>query len=177
MRYTMAVDEFDDLLEDFGRSPSILQRLMHGVYATLPVVTATGLFSRVFVVDITNSMLTLALAIVASTVLMAMAYHNLAFARGAIMRRAAAPPSRGAFRGRANEFEAAKISFEKCISSAAFWYSCGYNNCIFLLVAPLLGVYLLADKLSGDLNFLVSASAAASLALFNSKSALKAIGE
>lgn len=170
-------DEFDDLLDDFGRKPSVFKRITYLLLSLESVAVTAFLFIRIFLVDTSSSQVTLALAVIVSTVLLSLAFHNLAFAKAARIRRNAAPPTKGAFKGKASEYKAATSAFESKISSAALWYSCAYNNAIFMIVAPLLGVYLLSEKLSGDLNLLVSGTAAASLALYNSNTALKAIGE
>lgn len=171
------VDEFDELLSDFGRRPSPLKRLMYFFLALTSVAPTALLFQQVFLIDLKASTVTLSLAVLVNTALLSLAYHNLSFAKAARIRRDAHPPTKGAFKGRPDEFKKAQISFEGKISAASLWYSFAYNNTIFMIVAPLLAVYLLSEKLSGDLNLLVSGGAAAGLALFNSNTALKAIGE
>lgn len=174
----MMADEFEEL-HDFGRKPSATKRVVYLLLSLECVAVVAALFMRVFLVEIRSSQVTLSLAVIANTVLLSLAYHNLSFAKAARIRRTANPPTKNSFKGsKAKEdFEAATAAFEKKISSAALWYSCAYNNAIFMIVTPLLGVYLLSDKLSGDLNLLVSGAAGAGLALFNSNTALKAIGE
>lgn len=170
-------DEFDELLDDFGRQPSISRRLLYRLLALVSVVSTAYLFMNVFLVDVSSSQVTLALAVIVNTSLLSLAYHNLYFAKAARIRRSASPPTKGAFRGREREHRIALNTFESRIAQSALWYSCAYNNTIFMVVTPLLGVYLLSEKLSGDLNLLVSGSMAAGLAVFNSNTALKAIGE
>lgn len=170
-------DEFDDLLDDFGRRPSLLKRLIYLLLSLESVATTAFLFIRVFLVDLSASQVTLSLAVLLSTVVLSLSYHNLAFAKAARLRRNVSPPTKGAFKGRPDEYKAALDTFEGKIANAALWYSCAYNNAIFMIVAPLLGMYLLAEKVGGDLNLLLSGGAAAGLALFNSNTALKAIGE
>ncbi|CAN8073332.1 unnamed protein product [Agarophyton chilense] len=173
----MAKDDLDGLMQDFGRRPSVGRRLLYVLFAMEVVAAATFFFVRVFLVDVKTSPVTLATSALLSTIILSMSYHNLAFAHAARIRRTATAPTKGAFKGQPDRFEKAKTRFEGRISSAALWYSCAYNNALFMLVAPFLGLYVLADKLSGDLNLLVSGAAAASLALSNSRSAMKAIGE
>lgn len=170
-------DEFDELLDDFGRRPSVARRLLYLFLALLSVASTAYLFINVFLVDVSSSQVTLLLAVCVNTVLLSLAYHNLSFAKGARIRRDASPPTKGAFRGREREHKEALEAFESRIANASLWYSCAYNNTIYMIVTPLLGVYLLSDKLSGDLNLLVSGALAAGLAVFNSNTALKAIGE
>lgn len=170
-------DEFDDLLDDFGRRPSVLKRLFYILLSLEPVLVTAILFVRIFLVSISASQVTLVLAVLLAAVLLSLSYHNLAFAKAARLRRAGSPPTKGAYKGDKAAYEKAMASFEASISSASLWYSCAYNNAIFMIVTPLLGMYLLPDKVAGDLNLLLSGAAAAALALFNSNTALKAIGE
>lgn len=170
-------DELDELMDDFGRKPTITKRLLYMFLALQSVGVTAFLFINVFLVDITASQVTLLLAVILNTLLLSLAYHNLSFAKAARIRRAATPPTKGSFKGNVADYKAALQAFENKIASAALWHSCAYNNAIFMIVTPLLGVYLLSDKFSGELNLLVSGSAAAALAIFNSNTALKAIGE
>eukprot|EP00177_Eucheuma_denticulatum_P008332 GFKZ01015162.1.p3 GENE.GFKZ01015162.1~~GFKZ01015162.1.p3 ORF type:complete len:203 (+),score=27.16 GFKZ01015162.1:90-611(+) len=170
-------DEFDDLLDDFGRRPTVLRRLLYLFLALESVATTAFLFVRIFLVDTSTSQLTLAIAITVCTTILSLAFHNLSFAKAARLRRFASPPTKGAFKGKPDEFRKAQAAFESKISSAALWYSCAYNNAIFMFVAPLLGCYMFSEKVGGDLNLLLSGAAAAGLALFNSNTALKTIGE
>lgn len=170
-------DEFDDLLDDFGRKPTLAKRLFYFLMSLATVATTAFLFIRIFLVDISSSQVTLAIATILSSIFLSFSYHNLAFAKAARIRPTASPPTKGAFKGKTTEYRAALSKFDASIADAAFWYSFAYNNAIFMIVAPLLGVYLLSEKLSGDLNLLVSGAIAAGLALFNSDTALKAIGE
>lgn len=170
-------DDLDELLDDFGRRPTMTKRLIYVLLALNSVVATAFLFVKVFVVDVSASQVTLALAVIVNSVLLSLAYHNLSFAKAARIRRDANPPTKSAFKGKEKDYRAAMDVFEQKISSAALWHSCAYNNVIFMLVAPLLGVYLLSEKLSGELNLLVSGALASGLAIFNSNTALKAIGE
>lgn len=170
-------DEFGDLLDDFGRRPSILKRLLYLFLATLPVATTALLFIRLFLINTAASQVTLIIAITLSTVLLSLALHNLYFAKAARLRRFATPPSKSAFKGRMDEFKRACTVFEGKIANAALCYSVAYNNAIFMIIAPLFGCYMFSEKVGGDLNLLLSGVAAAGLALFNSNTALKAIGE
>lgn len=170
-------DEFDELLDDFGRRPTFLKRLLYLFLGLEAVATTAFLFVRIFLIDLSASQVTLSLAVITSTVILSLSYHNLAFAKAARIRRVAAPPTKGAFKSNPAEFSAAQKAFEGKISSASIWYSCAYNNAIYMLVTPLLANYLLAEKVGGDLNLLLSGGAAAGLALYNSNTALKAIGE
>lgn len=172
---TMA-DEFDDL-HDFGRKPTLSRRLIYLGLSFECVIVVAILFIRIFVVDLQASLVTLILAMILNTVLLSLAYHNLSFAKAARIRNAATPPTKSAYRGNKEDHQKALLNFDTKISQSALWYSCAYNNAIFMLVTPLLGKYLLSEKLSGDLNLLVSGAMAAGLAVFNSNTALKAIGE
>lgn len=166
-------DEIDELIS--GRAVSPATRLTHFGIALLAIIPAAMLFVQIFVVDVGRSRLTIGAAIVATAVVLGMAYQNLSIAHVERLRSASSPPTKSAFKGKKSEFEAAMSSYERKVDQAAFAYSVCYNNAIFLLTAPFVGCYIFSDKFSGDLNFLVSSSAAAGLALFNSKSALKAI--
>eukprot|EP00171_Calliarthron_tuberculosum_P011203 IDg11203t1 len=84
---------------------------------------------------------------------------------------------KNSFRNRMAHYDAAVAAHNSRISTSAFAYSFAYNNAIFLLAAPFCASYVFADKVSGELNALCSGAAAAGIALFNSRSALKAIGE
>lgn len=170
-------DEFDDLLDDFGRRPSILKRLVYVFLSLEPVLVTAVLFVRIFLVSTSASQVTLLFGALLSAVLLSLSYHNLAFAKSARLRRTASPPTKGAYKGDKEGYTKAMAKFEASISDAALWYSFAYNNAIFMIVTPLLGMYLLPDKVAGDLNLLLSGAAAAALALFNSNTALKAIGE
>lgn len=170
-------DEIDELMDDFGRRPSVGKRLQYAVLASAAVAMTLVLFVNVFLVDIARSQVTLALALVVNTMLLSVAYHNLAFAKAARIRRDASPPTKGAFKGRVALYQQALDAFEARIARAALLHSCAYNNAIFMAIVPLLGVYLLSDKFSGELNLLLSGAAGAGFCIFNSNTALKAIGE
>lgn len=170
-------DEMDELMDDFGRRPTLTKRLIYLFLALESVAATAFLFVRIFLVDVFTSQVTLALAIIVNVILLSLAYHNLSFAKAARIRQAANPPTKSAFKGKEKEWRTAMDAFESKIAQSALWYSCAYNNAIFMIVTPLLGVYLLSEKLSGELNLLVSGALAAGLAVYNSNTALKAIGE
>lgn len=170
-------DDLDELLDDFGRRPTMAKRLTYFFLAFESVAVTAFLFVKVFVVNLSTSQVTLAIAIIINSILLSLAYHNLSFAKAARIRRDANPPTKSAFKGKEKDYRAAMDAFERKIANAALWHSCAYNNAIFMLVTPLLGVYLLSEKLSGELNLLVSGALASGLAVFNSNTALKAIGE
>lgn len=170
-------DEFDELLDDFGRRPSLLRRILYLVLSLIPVLTTTYLFIRIFLIQTTSSQATLSISILISAVLLSLSYHNLCFAKAARIRRTAVPPTKGAYKGHPEQFKAALGKFEAGIANASLFYSFAYNNVIFMVGAPFLGLYLLSENVGGDLKLLVSASAAAALALFNSNTALKVLGE
>lgn len=170
-------DEFDELLDDFGRRPSVAKRLSYLILALAAVASTAWLFIRIFLIDLSASQVTLTLAIAISTVLLSLSYHNLSFAKSARIRRVATAPSKGSFKGNLDAYAAAQKSFEAQISSSALWFSFAYNNAIFMLLTPLLAKYLFADKVGGDLNLLLSGALASSAALFNSQKALQGIGE
>lgn len=172
----MSSDELDDL-PDFGRKPTASKRVMYMALSLFCVIPVGYLFTQIFLVDIHSSQVTLVLAVIVNSVLLSLAYHNLSFAKAARVRRTANPPTKNSFKGKKMDYEKAIMDFESSISRAALWHSCAYNNVIFMIVAPLLGVYLFSEQLSGDLNLLVSGAAAAALAVYNSNTALKAIGE
>lgn len=169
-------DDLDEL-PDFGRNPTLTKRVTYVVLSLAAVVAVAILYIQIFLVDLKASQVTLALAVTVNAVLLSLAYHNLSFAKAARIRLMVNPPTKGSFKGRKEEYEAALKAFEKKISQAALCYSCAYNNSIFMIITPLLGVYLFSEKLSGELNLLVSGAAGAGLAVFNSNTALKAIGE
>lgn len=169
-------DEFEEL-PDFGRKPTLKKRVIYALLSLEAVLAAAFLFVRIFLVDVKASQVTLVLAVGVNTLLLSFAYHNLSFAKAARIRRLANPPTKGSFKGRKEDYDAALSAFEQKINQAALWHSCAVNNVIFLLFTPLLGVYLLSEKLSGDLNLLVAGAMSAGLAVFNSNTALNAIGE
>ncbi len=169
----MARDELDDLIQ--SRSPSAAQRLGNVLIGVLSALPAAALFVSVFVVDVERSQVTIAAGALIAAALLALSYENLAFARAERMRTETAPPTKASYKGRMREFDSAIKKHEARIGGAALAYSVFYNNALFLASVPFIGCYICADKFSGDLNFLVSAAAAGSLALFNSKSALKAM--
>lgn len=169
-------DEFE-LLDDFGRRPTVAKRLLYLLFALEAVGATTWLFIRIFLIDLSASQVTLSLGILISTILLSLSYHNLSFAKATRIRRNATAPSKGAYKGKPDEYAAAQKTFEEKISSAALWFSFSHNNAIFMILTPLLAKYLFADKIGGDLNLLFSGAAAASIALFNSQKALQGIGE
>lgn len=166
-------DELDALLQ--GGAVPVGTRALYFLAAMATVLPAAGLFVRIFVVDVARSVLTIGAAVAGAAALLSVAYHDLCAARAGRVRAAAAPPTKAAFKGRRADFDHALAGHDKQVHAAALAYSVFYNNALFLLVAPFCGCYLLSDKFSGDLNFLLSSAAAAGLAVFNSKSALKAM--
>lgn len=166
-------DELDDLLK--GGSVSAATRAAYFAYALTAVLPSALLFVRIFVVDVARSQLTIGAGVSATAALLSLAYHNLSAAHAERIRAAAQPPTKAAYKGRKPEFDAALAAHDAGVHSSALAYSVFYNNALFLLVAPFCGCYVFTDKFSGDLNFLLSSTAAAGLALFNSKSALKAM--
>lgn len=170
-------DTFEPELDDFGRRPSWKKRVLYFVLALFVTSLPAILFVRIFVVDVLKAQLTLYTGILISAAVLSLAYHNLTFSQGARIRENANPPTKSSFKGKKDQYEAALVKHEQSIASAAFAYSLAYNNAIFLLAAPFVGCYVFADKVGGDINALLSTAAAAGLALFNSRSALKAIGE
>lgn len=169
----------DDLqdLDDFGRKPSAVKRLVYLLLSLECVVAVALLYIRIFLIDISASQVTLALGIIVCSVVLSLAYHNLAFAKAARIRLVANPPTKNAFKGNQQAYKAAQLEHEQTISRSALWYSCAYNNAIFMFMTPVIGCYVLSENVGGDLNLLLSGAAAAALALFNSNTALKAIGE
>lgn len=173
----MSEENIDEIIGDSGRRPRPSRRAVYLFLSFEAVITCAFLFVKVFLVDLKSSQVTLALAIVVNTVLLSLAYHNLTFAKAARIRHVTKPPTKGSFKGKQKDYDAAVKAFEGKITQASLWYSCAYNNAIFMIVTPLLGVYVMSEKLSGELNLLVSGAAAAALAIYNSNTALKAIGE
>lgn len=172
-----ATDDFASELGDFGRHPGVAKRFIYFLLASVVCCLPTGLCVRLFVVDMGKAQLTLGVGVLAGGALLSLAYHDLAFSQAARIRADSSPPTKRAFAGKPDKFEAAKQAHEKRITGAAFMYSFAYNNALFLLAAPFAASYVFGDKVSGELNALLSAAAAGALALFNSRSALKAIGE
>jgi Translocon-associated protein, gamma subunit (TRAP-gamma) len=166
-------DELDELMA--GRSVSAAKRVAYFLYALAAVLPAALLFVQIFVVDVARSVLTIVAGVVATAALLSAAYHNLCAAHAERIRESAVPPVKAAFKGKKAEFEAAVAAHDKKVEASALAYSVFYNNALFLVSAPFVGCYIFSDKFSGDLNFLVSSTAAAGLALFNSQSALKAM--
>lgn len=174
-----SMDDIDDVLDDFGRHPGVQKRVLYGLLAGIVSLAPTLLCVRIFVVDSSKAQLTLGVGVILSSVLLSMAYHNLAFSQSARLRAVSSAPSKNSFKNvrSLGAYDRAVKAYEAQISSACFSYSFAYNNAIFLLAAPFAASYVFADKVSGELNALCSAVCASGLALFNSRSALKAIGE
>ncbi len=170
-------DELDDVLDDFGRHPGVQKRILYGILALAVSVVPAFLCVRVFVVDVSKAQVTLAAGVLTSAVILSLSYHNLAFSQSARIRAASSAPSKNSFKGKMQHYEGAVAKYDRNVALAAFAYSFAYNNAIFLISAPFCASYIFADKVSGELNALCSGAAAAGLALFNSRSALKAIGE
>lgn len=170
-------DDIDDVLDDFGRHPGVQKRTFYGILAALVALAPTCLCVRLFVVDINSAQLTLGAGVLISAGILSVSYHNLTFSQAARIRTSSSAPSKNSFKGRMAGYEKALKSYESRVNMSAFAYSFAYNNAIFLLTAPFCASYVFADKVSGELNALFSCAAAAGLALFNSHSALKAIGE
>lgn len=176
-RESRSDDEIDEMLDDFGRRPGLLKRIMYLLLAAVVAGLPSALCVRVYVVDISRAQLTLSAGVAIAATLLSLSYHNLAFSQSARLRAASSAPSKNSFRGRVTQYEAALRKYDSRIAWAALAYSFAYNNAIFLLAAPFCASYVYADKVSGELNALCSAATGAALALFNSRSALKAIGE
>lgn len=174
---TKAGDDLDDVLDDFGRHPGVQKRVLYGVLGSIVALAPVYLCVRIFVVDVASAQLTLGAGVAASGVLLGLSYHNLAFSQSARLRAGSTAPSKNSFKGRLQHYDKALQRYEARVSAAALAYSFAYNNAIFLLTAPFCASYVFADKVSGELNALCSGVCAAALALFNSRSALKAIGE
>lgn len=170
-------DELDEMMDDFGRRPGLRKRIAYILLGALVALVPCTLCVRVYVVDIAKAQLTLAAGVLAAAVLMSLSYHNLAFSQSARLRAASSAPSKNSFRNRMAHYDAAVAAHNSRISTAGFAYSFAYNNAIFLLAAPFCASYIFGDKVSGELNALCSGATAAGIALFNSRSALKAIGE
>jgi hypothetical protein len=174
----IAMADMDDEFMSSGSALSPATRALYFALALLPILTAAYLFVSIFVVDVSRSLLTIAAGVAISAALMSTAYHNLACARIEGVRDGATAPTKASFKGTKGakaEFDAALASFEKNISSAALFYSLFYNNAMFVVLTPFVGCYIFADKVSGDLNLLLSASASAGLCMYNSISAVKAM--
>ena len=169
--------EQDEFGTDFGRNPSIGKRAAYAAFAVFPVLLPAFLFVRLYVLDLAACKVTLAAGVIVGCALLSVSYHNLAFSKAARVRAVVGPPSKGAFKGKKAEHDQAVAMHDAKVESAAFVYSYFYNNLIFLLGVAFVGAYLINDKVSGDLSFVISSAVAAGLAVFNSKSALKAIGE
>jgi hypothetical protein len=172
-------DEIDELLRGSNTAASPARRALCAAVALAAVLPVAALFVSVFVVDIARSRLTIAAAVAAAALALSVAYVQLALARGAAIRAApgSAPPTRAAFKGSKDAYAVALARHDAAIDTAALSHSVYYNNAIFLVAAPFVGCYVFAGKVSGDLNFLLSAAAAAALAIFNSNSAVKAMSQ
>lgn len=166
-------DELDELLT--GRRLSPAKRAAYFGYALSAVLPAALLFVQIFVVDVARSRLTIGAGVAATAAVLSVAYHNLCAAHAERIRAAATPPTKAAYKGKKTDFDAALARHDAKVESCALAYSVFYNNALFLCVAPFVGCYICAGKFGGDLNFLLSSTAAAGLALFNSHSALKAM--
>lgn len=179
MKQSSSSDNIDDVLDDFGRHPGVQKRVMYGILGALVSCVPTLLCVRIFVVDTSKAQLTLGVGVILSSILLSLSYHNLAFSQSARLRAVSSAPSKNSFKNTRSigAYDKAVKAYENKIASACFAYSFAYNNAIFLLAAPFAASYVFADKVSGELNALCSAVAAGALALFNSRSALKAIGE
>lgn len=170
-------EDLDDVLDDFGRHPGVAKRIMYGILAMMVSIVPAILFVRVFVIDVSKAQVTLGAGIVISSVILSLSYHNLTFSQSARIRSISSAPSKNSFKGKMEHYQGAVAKYDRSVTLAAFAYSFAYNNAIFLISAPFCASYVFADKVSGELNALCSGAAAAGLALFNSRSALKAIGE
>lgn len=167
----------DDFITDFGRNPPLTTRLFYFTLATLPLLLSTYLFIRLYVLQISSCILTLLSGIILGALILSIAYHQLFFATAARLRLTTKRPSKNSFKGKKSEYDVAVKDYEGGLERSAFCYSYFYNNLLFLMGVPFFGVYLVGEKVSGDLCFVVAAGLAGGVAWFNSKSALRAIGE
>ena len=87
-------EEYDELMGDFGRRPSVMKRIFYFMLALLCVVPTAALFARVFLIDLRSSIVTLALGVVLNAAVLSLAYHNLSFAKAARVRIVATPPTK-----------------------------------------------------------------------------------
>lgn len=174
VRSASARDEFGT---DFGRNPPVTLRVIYGLLATLPLLLPAFLFIKLYVLSITSCKVTLLAGILLGSALLSISYHQLAFATAARLRSECKPPAKSAYKGKKAEYVKAVEGHDGVVNNTAFVYSFYYNNLLFLLATPFFGVYLINDKVSGDLAFVLSVGLAGVFTLFNSKSALKAIGE
>lgn len=172
----MAADDVDELMKG-AASASIAKRILYLLLAGVSVAPAAYLFVSIFLVDVGSSTVTLAAGITLGSVILSLAYHNLAIARAVKVGAGTSAPTKSAFKGKKPEYEAALAAHDAKVSAAAMSYSLYYNNMLFLVAAPFVGCYVFNGKVSGDLNLLLSSGVASSLALFNSRSALKALSQ
>ena len=170
-------EDIDTLLTDFGRTAPPAKRLAYAAAAAVPAALPILLFSRVFSVDVSRAIITLVIAGVAVAAVLSSAYHNLAFTTGVRLRGRSVPPTKASVKGDKARHTAALASHEAALERAAVAYSLFYNNALFVTGALFVGFYVVGTKVPGEVNYAVSGLAAASFALFNSRSALKNIGQ
>lgn len=168
-------------LDEFAPDPSYVltpaKRMLYFVLALAPVLPAAYLFIKIFVVDVARSRVTITAGIALTAVALTEAYNNLLFARAERIRADSSPPTKASFKGKKSDYDNALVAYEKSIKNTALAYSLYYNNTLFLIAVPFIGCYVFAGKVSGDLNFLISAGASAALAVYNSQSAIKALSK
>lgn len=170
-------DELDELLTDFGRTAPPAKRAAYAAAGLVPAALPLLLFSRVFSVDPARAFITLAIGAVGVAAVLSAAYHNLAFTTGVRLRGRSEPPTKASIKGDKGAHAAAVTAYEEGLERAAVAYSLFYNNALFVGGALFIGFYVVGTKVPGEANYVVSALAAAGFALFNSRSALKNIGQ
>lgn len=170
-------DEFDEFAPDPSYVLTPAKRMTYFALALLPVMSAAYLFVNIFVVDVARSRVTISAAIIFTAAVLTEAYNNLLFARAERIRADSTPPSKASFKGKKSDYGRAVAAHEKTLKNAALAYSIHYNNALFMIATPFTGCYVFAGKVSGDLNFLISAALSAALAVYNSQSAIKALSK
>lgn len=170
-------DDLDELLTDFGRTAPPAKRAAYAAAGLLPAALPLFLFARVFSVELSRAFITLAIAAAAVAAILSAAYHNLAFTTGVRLRGRSEPPTKASIKGDKAAHAAAVTAYEEGLERTAVAYSVFYNNTLFVVGALFVGFYVVGTKVPGEVNYAVSGLAAAGFALFNSRSALKNIGQ
>lgn len=170
-------DDLDELLTDFGRTAPPAKRAAYAAAGLLPAALPLFLFARVFSIELSRAFITLAIAAGAIAAILSAAYHNLAFTTSVRLRGRSEPPTKASIKGDKAAHAAAVKAYEEGLEQAAVAYSVFYNNALFVVGALFVGFYVVGTKAPGEVNYAVSGLAAAGFALFNSRSALKNIGQ
>uniref|UniRef100_A0A7S1TJ44 Translocon-associated protein subunit gamma n=1 Tax=Compsopogon caeruleus TaxID=31354 RepID=A0A7S1TJ44_9RHOD len=167
-----AEDEFETV--DYGMTPTVFQRVQYYVLALLPMVIPILMYVRIFGMNVTGSVVTLALGILASAGVLSAAYHNITYTKRVQLMRKSEEPTKSAFgKGNVKDYENAVSSYHDQVKRTAIFYSVFYNNLLFILVAIVSGSYFLKGKIGLEMEFIMSNLLGSGFAFWNSLNALK----